>query len=242
MPESTFRIKGSHVVVTGASRGVGAAIARELVARGARTTMIARSQGPLESLAAQLGARPVVADLADREVVDGLIRTIERESGPVDVLINNAAVAHVGLLAGSSNADIADTINVNLSAPIVLSNQVLPGMLDRGTGRIVNISSLAALVAIPSFSVYGATKAGLAQFTATVQRELRPSTVRMTLVYLGEVADTGIWTESLKVPIVAATRQRFDRVKALGRLPRFCRDASPLCTTCVRFPAASMTF
>jgi len=126
---------GAHVVVTGASRGIGAALAGELAGRGARVTLVARSEMPLKALAAEIGGVAVVADLADPSHLDGLVARIEAGAGPVDVLINNAAVAVVNRLVDQSADDIRQSFALNCVAPAELCRQVLPGMLARGRGR-----------------------------------------------------------------------------------------------------------
>ena len=211
---------GAHVVVTGGSKGVGAALAREFAARGASVTIVARSEAPLKELANAIGGQAVTADLADPAAIDGLIARIEAENGgrPVDVLVNNAALAVVNRLPDQSAGDIRQSFALNCVAPAELCRQALPGMLARGRGRLVSISSLASITAFPELTTYGATKAGLVHFTAALQRELRRTPVRATIVQLGEVAGTEMMEQARRSPTIAAVSDRLARVRALPTL------------------------
>ena len=177
--------------------------------------MVARSEAPLKELAAEIGGQAVAADLADPAALDGLIARIEGERGPVDVLVNNAALAVVNPLVDQSADDIRRSFAVNCVAPAELCRQALPGMLARGRGRLVAVSSLAGITAFPTLTTYGATKAGLVQFTAALQRELRRSPVRATIVQLGEVAGTELMELARRSPTIAAVSHRLNRVRAL---------------------------
>src|SRR6476661_5641540 len=210
-----FDVSGSHAVVTGASKGIGHQLARELASRGGRVTVVARSEVPLKALADEIHGTAVVADLSEPDVVDGLIRRIEDESGPVDLLFNNAALATVDRLVDQAAADIRTSWALNCVAPAELTRQVLPGMLERGRGRVTNISSVAGITALPTLTTYGGTKAGLTQFTAALQRELRRTPVCITIVQLGEVAGTDMMEEARKSPTIAAISKRFARVRAM---------------------------
>ncbi|MCU1468402.1 MAG: short-chain dehydrogenase, partial [Actinomycetia bacterium] len=160
-----MKLSGARVVVTGASRGIGKALATEATARGARVVLVARSAEPLEKLAAELGGEAYPADLTDAAAIEPLVRTIEA-GGPIDVLVNNAGVDLAGDLVGLSSAAIAGLVDLNLTAPILLSRAVLTGMRTRDHGSIVNVSSLAGTNALPGLAPYSASKAGLSHFTA----------------------------------------------------------------------------
>jgi short-subunit dehydrogenase len=216
--EVRLNLAGAHAVVTGASRGIGTAVARELAARGTRVTVVARSETPLKALAAEVGGEAVPADLADPDQLDGLIARIEAAAGPVDLLVNNAALAVVGSLIDQSPEDIRQSFAVNTVAPLELCRQVLPGMLARGRGGLVNVSSLAGVTAFPTLTTYGATKAGLVHFTAALQRELRRTPVRATVVMLGEVSGTELMEQARRSPTIAAVSARLARVRALPTL------------------------
>ena len=166
--------RGAHVVVTGASRGIGRALAFEFAARGSLVTLVARSAASIAEVADAIGGRACAADLCSPDEVEHLIARIEIDAGrPVDVLVNNAAVAVVDRCVDQDPDAIRTMFALNAVAPAQLTRQVLPGMLERRRGAIVNIGSFAGITAYPTLGVYGASKAALAQYTATLQRELR---------------------------------------------------------------------
>jgi short-subunit dehydrogenase len=212
---SGVALPGAHVVVTGASRGIGTSLAREFARRGANVSVLARSASALDTLAADIGATAYAIDLSDPHQVDSAIAKIEAGSGPVDVLINNAAVAPVGNLTEEAADSIRRTFAINIISPIELCRQVLPGMLQRGRGAVVNISSLAGITALPTLAVYGSSKAALAHFTGSMQRELRRTAVRFTIVQLGEVAGTEMMENARTSPTIAAISRRLARSRAL---------------------------
>jgi short-subunit dehydrogenase len=213
-----LQLAGAHAVVTGASRGIGNALARELARRGARVTVVARREAPLKALAAEIGGEAVPADLADTDQLDELVARIEASAGPIDLLVNNAALAVVDRITEQTARDICQSFAINSVAPIELCRQVLPGMLERGQGALVSVSSLAGITAFPTLATYGATKAALVHFTAALQRELRRTAVRATIVQLGEVAGTELMEQARRSPTIAAVSARLSRVKALPAL------------------------
>jgi short-subunit dehydrogenase len=208
-------LAGAHVVVTGASRGIGTSIARMFASRGANVSVLARSAPVLGALAADIGGTAYAIDLSDPHQVDSAIAKIEAGSGPIDVLINNAAVAPVGALIDESADSVRQTFTVNVISPIELCRQVVPGMVRRGRGAVVNISSLAGITALPTLAIYGSSKAALAHFTGSMQRELRRSPVRFTIVQLGEVAGTELMENARTSPTIAAISRRLARSRAL---------------------------
>ena len=184
-----------HVLVTGASRGIGAALATELTARGARVTAVARSADELARVAEATGARPLTADLTVPAEVDGLVARAEVLNGPIDVLVNNAAIAEVGHFAEQDYACFRRHMETNLLAPMGLVHRVLPGMTDRERGTVVFISSMAGELAFPKLSAYSSSKAGLTCFAENLRRDLRRSPVNVLLAVLGEV-DTSMMDAS----------------------------------------------
>lgn len=185
-------LSGKHVVVTGGSRGIGEALAREFAARGSMVTVVARSVDALQSVAHDIGGNAVVADLTDDLVVDGLIEHIEAAHGPIDVLVNNAGLETSTPFAVEDIREIRAVTRVNLEVPLLLSRHVIPGMLDRDCGSIVFVSSLAGTAGFPGMSVYGATKSGILNFVAGLTRELKSTNVHTTILSPGPV-DTGMW-------------------------------------------------
>lgn len=218
MRSAPFSIEGAHCVVTGASRGIGRAVVLNLAGRGARVTAVARQSEALDQVAGLTGASAFPTDLADPSQVSGLIARIEAEAGPVDVLVNNAGVALVDRLVDQPADGIRSSFAVNCVAPIELCRQVVEGMVVRGRGRVANVSSLAAITAFPTLSTYGATKAALVHFSAALQRELRHTPVRVTIVQLGEVAGTEMMEKARQSPTVAAVSRRLARTHALPKL------------------------
>ena len=156
-------LRGRNVLVTGASRGIGEAIAKRFVAEGAHVIGVARNAELLGKVMADIGGTAVPTDLADTAQVDGLIERIERDHGPVDILVNNAGLDMAGALVDTSAEDVRTIHQVNLVTPIELCRQVLPGMLRRGRGHLVNVSSLAGVAAFSGMTSYASTKAGLSQ-------------------------------------------------------------------------------
>jgi short-subunit dehydrogenase len=185
-------LQGAHVLVTGASRGIGEAMARRFAAKGARVSLAARSTDSLTALAAELGGSAYAVDLLDAGAVDALIPRVEAASGPIDVLVNNAGVETNQWLHLDDPQRLRNAIALNLEAPIILTRAVLPGMLARGRGSLVYTSSLAGSAGFPGLAVYAATKAGVNNFVASLRLELRDTPIHLTLVAAGPI-DTRMW-------------------------------------------------
>ena len=180
-------IRGSRVLITGASRGIGSGIAREVASRGAHPILIARNRAALDELASELGHACVfAADLSETEHLADLVAAIE-QSGPIDVLVNNAGVDLTGRFWELDPRRIEHLVRLNLIAPMLLCRAVLPGMLRAGNGHLVNVSSLAATNTLPGLVPYGSSKAGLSHFTACLRSELRGTPITTTLVQIGPV-------------------------------------------------------
>ena len=189
-----MELRNAHVVVTGASRGIGAAMARRFYRAGARLSVVARSEDALALLADELDARPFVADLLDPATVDGLVPEIEEAVGPIDVLVNNAGLAETTWHHDTDPAEIRSIVRLNLEAPLVLTRAVLPGMLERRQGHLVYTSSLAGTGGFPGLAAYGATKAGLMNFVAALRMELKDTPLRTTVVAPGPIG-TDMWDQ-----------------------------------------------
>jgi uncharacterized protein len=212
-------VRDRHVVLTGASGGIGVALARRLASAGARLTLVGRNQDRLTPLAAEASAATHIADLLDGQKLRTLIETIEASNGQVDVLINNAGVELSGYLPGQQSDDLARLLRLNLGVPVELSRQVLPGMLQRGLGHIVNVSSFAGVGTFPGLAAYGASKAGLSHFTSGLRADLRGAPVATTLVELGPVA--GAMMD--RIEDYPPARSGFERMRRL----RLLRDLTP---------------
>lgn len=178
-----------HVVVTGASSGIGEAIAREYFSRNAHVTLVARRRDLLEKLAADGDGKAhiVTADLSDPEQVTTWVDGAERASGPIDVLINNAGVQIVRPFIETPFDDAARMIQVDLLAPLRLSQFVAKRMVSRKTGTLVDIASMAAIAPTPGMSFYNAAKGGLAAASEGLRAELKPHGVHVVTVYPGPV-------------------------------------------------------
>lgn len=188
-----MQLPGSHVLVTGASRGIGAEIAREAARRGATVTLVARSADALDKLAADLGGHALPADLSKPDEVRGLIGRAEAQAGrPVDVLVNDAGVEAAGSFLEQDADELAYALSLNLHAPTELTRQALPGMVQRGRGHVLNISSGYSAVNTAGLTAYCTTKAGLSHFTSGIAVELRGTGVGTTLVEPGPVS-TSMW-------------------------------------------------
>jgi short-subunit dehydrogenase len=181
-----MQLSGSRVVVTGASRGLGAAVATRIARRGGRVALVARSGDVITRLAAELGGDAYPADLADSDAIEPLAARISAD-GPIDVLVNNAGLDLTGALTELDPDAIRELVLVNLLAPMLLSRAVIPGMLERRRGHIVNVSSLAGTNALPGVAPYSTSKAGLSHFTASLRAELKGTPITTTLVEIGPV-------------------------------------------------------
>ena len=180
-------LRGRRVLVTGGTRGSGAAQDRGLRDRSALPALVARPSAELAAVAAEIGGTAYPCDLSDVSAIDGLVERVEAD-GPVDVLINNAGVSNVGWFLDRTPEEIDQVLTVNLLAPMHLCRALLPRMLERGRGHVVNISSMAGVIAPPGLASYSASKAGLSHFTAGLRADLRDTPLRFTTVHLGSVS------------------------------------------------------
>ena len=209
-----MELAGAHVVITGASRGIGEGLAERFAAAGARVALVARSAAPLQALAARLGGTAHPADLTDPASRAGLVAAIEAEAGPVDVLVNNAGMEVAARIDGQSAADVSDLFQLNLLAPVELTRQALPGMIGRGRGHIVNVSSQAGAVALPGIITYSSSKAGLSMFTRGLALDLAGTGVGATAVEIGTVR-TGMLDRLDQPGAYQPTVDAFNRTYAL---------------------------
>jgi short-subunit dehydrogenase len=182
-----MELHGRRVLITGASRGIGEGLATKFAAAGANVALVARSADAIQKLAADVGGTAHPADLRDPTQVATLINHIEDEAGPIDVLVNNAGIDIEAAFWDHSPDDLAGIVQVNLLAPMELCRQVIPRMLRRGRGHIVNISSLASCGVYPGLTAYSATKAGLSHFTAGLRADLKKSPIKTTVVEMAGV-------------------------------------------------------
>jgi short-subunit dehydrogenase len=176
-----------HVAVTGASSGIGEAIAREFARAGAKLTLVARRKDRLERLAGELGVPSFVAvqDLADTTHAADWIAPAEAALGPIDVLISNAGFLTLGAVATFDPEEGERMIKINFLTPARLMRAVLPAMMRRRSGVIVNVTSLAALVAIPDWVYQAASKTASATFSEALRVETRGTGVHVMTAYPG---------------------------------------------------------
>lgn len=184
-------------VVTGASRGIGRAVASALASNGWRIAMVARGEAALDAAARVIGPRvlPLRCDVRDERAVAALSsRVVNEFGGAPDVLVNSAGVFTLSPAHAMDTADFARSIEANLTAPFRLVRAFLPAMLQRGSGHVVSIGSIADHVALPGNSGYAASKFGLRGLHEVLRAELTGTGVRTTLVSPGPV-DTAMWDE-----------------------------------------------
>ncbi|MEO6605787.1 MAG: SDR family NAD(P)-dependent oxidoreductase [Aeromicrobium sp.] len=185
-------IKGARALVTGATGGIGQEIARALHAEGAELVLSGRRKEILEPLAKELGAKVVLADLANLDDVARLLA----EAGPIDILVANAALPASGLLLEYNQEQILRNVSVNLSVPILMAHDSAKGMVERGHGHIILIGSVAGKAASAGASMYNATKFGLRGFALALREDLAAHKVGVSIVEPGFVRNAGMFIEA----------------------------------------------
>ena len=178
--------KAKHVVVTGGGRGIGAATARQFKDQGFRVTLMARSRTEIESLADEIGAYAVRVDVGDPASVEAAFMA----AGPVDVLVNNAAMVRSSLVTKTDVRVWEEHLKVNLTGAFLCSLKVLPGMISRESGRIINVSSVCGLKGYAYLAAYCASKHGLIGFTRALAAEVAGKGVTVNAVCPGYVDST----------------------------------------------------
>jgi short-subunit dehydrogenase len=209
-----MKLDGRTALVTGATGGLGRAIAQGLAARRARLVLTGRRAAVLEPLARDLGARALVVDLADRAALDRLLD----EARDVDILVANAALPASGRITDLGDAEIDRALDVNLRAPIFLARALALRMAARGGGHIVFINSLSGKVAAPRRSLYSATKFGLRGFALGLRADLYGSGVGVSAIFPGFIRDAGMFADSgATLPAGVGTRAPEDVAAAVVR-------------------------
>jgi short-subunit dehydrogenase len=194
-----MELNGKTALVTGASGGLGIAIARALHASGATVKLTARRAELMEELAGELGERAEVlpADLSSADDV----RRLADEAGTVDVLVANAGIPGTGRLTEYSPEQIDRVLDVNLGSVVHLTHALLPGMLERGSGHLIYVSSLSGKVSSPRSSLYNATKFGMRGFAHAIHEDLRGTGVGCSVILPGFIDEAGMWADGgLKTP------------------------------------------
>jgi short-subunit dehydrogenase len=213
-----MELRGRRVLVTGATGGIGAAIARELYRQGAELVLTGRREEALHALAYETGAKVLAADLADL----GSVRTLTAETGRVDALVLNAGLDAADDLTDLEDEWIEKVVAVNLTAPAVLAAAFARAMRERGEGHIVFISSMAGRMATAGNGpLYTATKWGVRGLALALREELRTSGVGVSTVFPGPIRDAGMFAETgVKLPASVKTNSPEDVARAVVRAIR----------------------
>ena len=202
-----FDLTGKAALVTGASGGIGGAIARTLHAQGAAVTLSGTRPGPLEALAAELGSRVHVlpTDLSDAQAVEALPKKAAELMGAVDILVNNAGVTRDQLMMRMSDADWFAVLEVNLTSTMRLSRGVLRGMMKARWGRIINVSSIVGVTGNPGQANYAASKAGVIGLSKSLAAEVASRGITVNCVAPGFIATamTDALSEDQKARLLA---------------------------------------
>lgn len=200
-----------HIAITGASSGIGEGLARQFDGADHKITLVARREELLEKLAASLQAETSwhKADLTDLETCCDWVDAAEAKLGPIDVLINNAGMQFVEPTLGITNERAERLMTLNVAAPMRLIRRVAPAMIERGSGHIVNIASLAGVTFAPGMADYSASKAAIAAASETLNHELKAKGVHVLTVYPGPVA----------TPLEKAARAQLEVTAAMDHLP-----------------------
>lgn len=212
-----MEIAGSRVLLTGASGGLGQAIATALHARGAHLLLTARRQAVLDEIRSELGgdrAEALAADLASS--VD--VAALPDRAGQVDILVHNAGLPGTGRIESFTPEQVDRALAVNLRSGMELTRALLPGMLERGRGHIVFISSMSGKVPLAYSSVYAATKYGLRGFAGCLRDDLHRTPVGVSAIFPGPIKGAGMWTDAgIELPRWVPTRSPEDVADAVVR-------------------------
>jgi short-subunit dehydrogenase len=209
-----MKLAGRTALITGATGGIGQAIARGLATRGAKLVLTGRKTEVLGRLARELDAQVFTVDLSERRALDSLIE----RSGDVDVLVANAALPASGRIDGFAARQIDAALDVNLRAPILLARALAIRMVARGAGHIVFINSLSGKVGAPGASLYSATKFGLRGFAQCLRQDLRGTGVGVSTIFPGFIRDAGMFAKSgVRLPKGVGTRAPEEVAAAVAR-------------------------
>jgi|GEM_PF-11098 len=213
-----MNLQNKNVVITGGSQGIGEQMADAFAAQGANVLVAARSADKLAAVADRIGGKFITADLSTAQGVDGLVDECIAVLGHIDVWINNAGVETTDALVASDRELLRTVARVNFEAPLLLTRDVVPHMLQRGSGHVVQLSSVAGTIPFPGLAAYAGTKAGLTNLTESLRLELKDTPINLTIVAPGPV-DTAMW-ERLDTDDAyqAAALKRFRQLLSLPKV------------------------
>lgn len=215
-------LKGRVALVTGGGRGIGREIALAFAREGLAVAVAARTLSQVEEAAAAvqaLGAKalPLALDVTDAGAIPAAVKAVTEALGPVDVLVNNAGIAESAPFAKTDPALWERHLRVNVTGPFLLTREVLPGMLERGWGRVINVASLAGLFGAPYITAYAASKHALVGLTRALAMEVAGKGVAVNALCPGYVATDLTWKGARIV--AAKTGKSFDEaVQAMARI------------------------
>ncbi len=222
-----YDLRGKIVFITGASRGIGRACAIEYHRAGARVVAAARSLDKLEKLALELGGDrilPLAMDVTDAARREAALRQARERFGPIDVLVNNAGWASFGSVLRMPDEHFERMLAVNFEGPVALIRAVLPDMLARGGGQIVNISSVVGAQPMPRMAVYSATKAAITALTTALRMELKQTGVDVLLIAPGST-NTGFFQAAAMTDtqVVRLAETQYSPERVARAVVRSCR-------------------
>jgi short-subunit dehydrogenase len=197
-----MQLRNAHVVIVGGSKGVGAALVRDLAGRGARVSILARDSENLRKLASDVGGNAVPVDLCDPDSIEGLIECIEAEHGAIDVLISNAAYTKSAPFRTVTAQELRTGVMTNFFSHVELIRQALPLMLARDHGTLAIIGSASTEVSMIHLAVYAPGKTALTKFGIDLQRELSDSTINVPVIVLGSVPETQMSQAAREDPVM----------------------------------------
>ena len=200
-----MQLEGSSGILTGASRGIGVVVAQELARRGVSLALVARDEAGLKETVALVeaaGGRAVAipTDVTSRADLERLVERATTELGPIDLLINNAGAHKVVEFHKMDVEAIERIVSLNVVGTEILTRLVLPGMIERGRGHVVCVSSIAGKYSSPYFSVYSSTKHALVGFSLSLREEMRPFGVGVSVVCPATIAEVGMWQDDIGEP------------------------------------------
>ncbi len=225
-------LRGRTALVTGASGGLGAHLARRLAREGMHVALTARRETELAALAEELEALGVrsaalPADLSDLAQVDPLLEGAEAALGPLDLLLNNAGMELAGAFTALTRDELTAMVDLNLTAPLLLTHRVLAGMLARRRGHVVFISSLAGKSGPAYDEPYAATKAGLIGLTQSLRAEYRREPVGFSVVCPGFIRGDGMYQRMVEAGLRA--NRLWARPPSIGSPTQLCARSAAIC-------------